>query len=399
MNKVIIIGGDHYNSLGLARVFGINGIKPYGILTTHSKRKKDNFCYASKYWEKTWFALDEVECLQILMSEFSGEEEKPVLVPSSDGAAIAIDKNGVELQNYFLIPGFHLQYGKLVHLMDKYNQYKWAIENDLKIAQSLIVQFDGTEKEQVKYQKYPCIVKPVVSSEGKKSDIKKCVNENELLDYLTVLASKGYKRFLVQEFLQKDYEAELFGAILKNTENIPYLFSKHVREWPPVGGSVSYHEFIDDDILHKKVFNLLSKIKKSGYIGNIDIEIFIIGDDIYLNEINFRNSGDVYACFNPAIYYPFYSYLDMIGVELSDKNFNYVKKTYAMNETTDFRHAIYGSLSLSEWITCCKQCQDFAIYFPGDMKPVRKRYLHYLKEFFINSYNQKKKAKVVEDIK
>ena len=33
MNRVLIIGGDHYNALGLVRCFGVNGIKPDGILT------------------------------------------------------------------------------------------------------------------------------------------------------------------------------------------------------------------------------------------------------------------------------------------------------------------------------------------------------------------------------
>ena len=385
MNKVIIIGGDHYNALGLARVFGVNGIKSYGILIS---LQKDSFCYASKYWEQTWFAHDETEALQILMKEFSGETEKPVLVPSSDGAAIAIDERGPELGKYFLLPGFRSEYGKLARLMNKYTQYEWAVESGLKIAQSLIVNFDGTEKKQIQYQKYPCIVKPVISAEGEKSDIKKCNSEADLLKYFSSLSQKGYHRILVQEFLKKDYEAELFGAILQSTDEIPYLLSKHVREWPPVGGSVSYHEFIDDAILHSKAKALLSKIRNSGYVGNIDIELFIIGDDIYLNEVNFRNSGDVYACFAPAVFYPYYSYLDMVGAKIDGFNFTHVKKTYAMNETTDFRHAVYGSLSYSNWIKCYRDSSDYALRFPDDMKPAYKRYYHYLKEFFIHSNQQ-----------
>ena len=393
MNKVIIIGGDHYNALGLARVFGVNGVKPYGLLISYSKHKRDNFCYASKYWKQTWFAFDEAEALQILMREFSGEQEKPVLVPSSDGAAIAIDERGAELCKYFLLPGFRSEYGKVARLMNKYTQYEWAVQSGLKIAQSLIVNFDGTEKKQIQYQKYPCIVKPVISAEGEKADIKKCHSEADLLKYFSSLSQKGYHRILVQEFLKKDYEAELFGAILQSTDKIPYLLSKHVREWPPIGGSVSYHEFIDDVILHSKAKALLSKIRNSGYVGNIDIELFIIGDDIYLNEVNFRNSGDVYACFAPAVFYPYYSYLDMVGAKINGFNFTHVKKTYAMNETTDFRHAIYGSLSVMAWFENFKKCSDYAIKFPGDMKPAYNRYLHYVKEFFIHSYMQKKKVK------
>ena len=49
MNKVILIGGDHHNGLGLARSFGINGIKPYGIIVTG--RNKHSFISKSKYWE------------------------------------------------------------------------------------------------------------------------------------------------------------------------------------------------------------------------------------------------------------------------------------------------------------------------------------------------------------
>lgn len=87
MNKVII-GCDHYNTLGFARVFGNNGIKPYIILVTSSKNANDNFCYASKFWQQTWFAFDEEEALQILNEEFKNLDKRPVLLPSSDGAAI-----------------------------------------------------------------------------------------------------------------------------------------------------------------------------------------------------------------------------------------------------------------------------------------------------------------------
>lgn len=391
MNKAVIIGGDHYNALGLARVFGVNGIKPYGILVTQSKKTKDNFCYASKYWQKTYFVSDEEEAICILNQKFSNYDEKPVLIPSSDGAAIAIDRYADSLQNHFVLPGFYNEYGKLALLMDKYNQNQWASQNGLKVAQSTIVHFDGSEKKQIAKVKYSCIVKPVLSAEGEKSDIRKCDNEKELLEYLRQLSNKGYKRILVQEFLTKDYEAELFGAILQNTDEIPYLLSRHIREWPPIGGSVSFHEFIEDEALHKKALEILKNIKKSGYRGNIDIEIFVIGNEIYLNEVNFRNSGDVYACFAPQVHYPYYSYLDMIGNSCKGYVMEHKKKTYAMNETTDFRHAVYGTLSFFDWLSCYKQCQDFAIKFPGDMKPVRKRYLHYLKEFFKNSRKQKDK--------
>lgn len=39
-NKVILIGSNHHNGLGLVRSFGIHGIRPYGVLLNGSTRIK-----------------------------------------------------------------------------------------------------------------------------------------------------------------------------------------------------------------------------------------------------------------------------------------------------------------------------------------------------------------------
>ena len=51
-----------------------------GIFFSALKKEKDNFCYLSKYWEKTWFALSEKEAIDILRREFMNEYVKPVIV-------------------------------------------------------------------------------------------------------------------------------------------------------------------------------------------------------------------------------------------------------------------------------------------------------------------------------
>lgn len=381
MNKVIILGGDHYNALGIVRSFGVNGIRPFGILTTNSKRKKDNFCYLSKYWERTWFALSEKEALEILIKEFGNETEKPVLVPSSDGMAYALDVNYNDLSHNFILPSINRIQGKVASLMDKYNQIEWANQLGIRTAKTWCIALADDLACFYKEVVFPCILKPVISSEGHKTDISKCDTINTLSDKIAELKDKGYKRILVQEFLSKDFEAELFGCILENTERIPYLFSKHVREWPPVGGSVSCHQFIKDERLTQQAEHFLRQIRDYGYRGNIDIELFVINGQLVLNEVNFRNSGDVYACFGQNVHYPVYSYLDMIGVDTSHMNTDYCTLFFAMNETTDFRHVIYGNLSLKEWLDYRKRSCDFAYWFKGDMKPVWRRYKYFFKKF------------------
>lgn len=387
MNKVIIFGGDHYNALGLVRVFGWNNIRPYGILTADDK--KNLFASKSKYWEKCWIVKNEEEGLKKIVELFSNECEKAVLVPSSDGAESVIDQNLDVLKENFYVPGIKEKQGAVSELMNKTKQIQWARSIGLQTAESwelVLTEEDCVEK--IKY--YPCILKPVLSSEGEKSDIVKCETREDAKREIRNLKKKGYKRLLAQEFLNKDYEMELFGCITQNSKACPYLLTKHVREWPPVDGSVSCHEFIVDSEYKKSAENILEKIRDYGYSGNIDIELFMIRGKLYLNEVNFRNSGDVYACFHNKVYYPLIWYLDIIGKSHAYLNTDYENTYYAMNETTDFRHVVFGNLGFKEWWKYYKKTADFAIRFSGDSRPTLLRYLYFIKCIFLKGKQQRK---------
>lgn len=389
MNKVIVLGGAGYhNSLGLARVFGINGIEPYGILTKASKHKLGNHCALSKYWKKVWLVEEEEKAISILLDNFTKEDEKPVLVPGSDGFAYLIDNNYDKLSEFFILPGINHKQGEVVKLMDKFQQVKWAKEAGINVADAQIIQLDEVTAKPITIS-FPLILKPVVSAEGDKRDIRKCEDQKSLKEELEELKKKGYKRILAQEFITKDYEIELFGAILKHADKTPFLLSKHYREWPIVGGTVCYHEFITDSSLRRYAEDILDKIKNVGYVGNIDIELFMVNGQLMLNEVNFRNSGDIYACFTNEVYYPYYSYLDMINSAPFSYNCNYSDKTTAMDEILDLRHMVYGSLSLKEWFKDWKRCADFSLYFKGDIKPALARYFCVIFKVFTRAKSEK----------
>ncbi len=378
MNKVIIFGLDHHNSLGLARVFGINGIKPYGVLKSCYESHKKDFCYRSKYWEKTWFVSDEKDGLRWIIKRFSGEKEKAVLIPSSDTAEEAVDASLDRLKEYFICPGIKGIKGSVLYLLNKKNQAEWSSSLGIKTAHTL--QLDLTKDNDMDDIPFPCILKPVMSSDGKKKDIRKCESKPELVKCMEELKEKGYRRILLQEFLDKDFEMELFGCIPMHSKKIPYLLTKHIREWPKIGGTGSCHKFVMDKRLRGQAERILRLIREYGYVGNFDIELFVIDGEVYMNEVNFRNSGDVYACFANKVYYPFYWYLDAIGEEIDKRNMEYTDAKYAMNETTDFRNVICKSLRFREWFYYVKNCGDFALRFKGDNKPAVLRYRYYFLE-------------------
>ncbi|MBO5630605.1 MAG: hypothetical protein J5965_16190, partial [Aeriscardovia sp.] len=108
--------------------------------------------------------------------------------------------------------------------------------------------------------------------------------------------------------------------------------------------------------------------------------LFVINGQLVLNEVNFRNSGDIYACFGQNVHYPVFSYLDMIGEDTTQMNTEYTTDYYAMNEATDFRHVLYRRLKFREWVRYWKQSRDYAYWFSNDMRPVWKKYKYFLKK-------------------
>lgn len=364
-NKVIVIGINHFNTLGMIRALGINGVKPHVIIV--NPNGVNNYCAKSKYVSGYDVVTSDDEAYSALINRFKEETVKPVLVPTSDGAIYMIDTHHDTLAEKYIIPHINNKQGEIAKLMNKANQALWAQDLGIPTAKTFLVNFDEMGLYKSEDYPMPCIVKPVLSHEGSKGDIKRCDSKEELLDYFEELKAKGYFRILLQEFLFKDYEMELFGCMMEHRKEIPYILTKHVREWKRVGGSVCCHEFVLDQELHCQAKDILWKIQEYGYVGNFDIEIINIGGKIYLNEINFRNSGDIYACFYNKLYYAYYSYLDMIGEAAFPMKLDYGNRYYAMCEDRDINYVRFGYMSFPEWFKYFLKTKDFAYFSWNDL--------------------------------
>ena len=99
-NDVIIIGGNHHNMLGVIRMLGEEGIHPSLIVTNQNR-----YAYVTKSkYVKDYdvIAENETEMREILLKKYASSEEKPILFPTSDFAALFIDKNLNLLKNTLL---------------------------------------------------------------------------------------------------------------------------------------------------------------------------------------------------------------------------------------------------------------------------------------------------------
>ena len=362
MNKVIIVGGDHHNGLNLARIFGLNNVLVDAVVVTPYK---NSWMATSKYIINSVCVKNETEAFDYIIEHYKSEPERPFIIPYSDGAAFELDKRLDDFKTWSYIPSINEMQGEIGKLMDKQKQFEFAKKYNIPIAESFEVNTDEVSLIQ-NYDEY--IIKPVVSAFGNKHDICICKN-NELQNSLRDFSKKGYRSVLVQQYLHIDYEMVVVGAIYKNRNPIA-LAHKVIRRWPRKTGTNSFSVQCTEPSIIKQCEKILSIIQGIGYCGLIDVEVFVVNKKVYLNEINWRNSGGDFRALNDRFFYAFWWYLDMLGQEKNiPKYWQSSIKSYSIVGYTDIRNVFVGEISIFKWIKIFFSTKNHSLFFYNDNKP------------------------------
>ena len=373
---VYIIGGDHHNTLAVIRSFGKNKI-PFKLLVHSNNYLEEPIISKSKYVKEYEVVDDNSDKIYKWLDDNS-RLEKVVLFPCSDLAAYTIDNNYEILSKKYIIPGFKDKPGRVVELMDKKRQNVFAIKNKINCAKSWLI--DLNNKIAIKNIIFPCIIKPNVSAYGNKSDIEICSDRRSFLKCIENYKKNGYKNVIVQEFINKEYEVCAFGCILKNyPQNIGCVIKK-VRENPPRGGgSLTFAKFINNDEINNFLNNIISLLYKEGYNGLYDIELLVCKNKIYLNEINFRHSGNGYSSIDYGIDAPYIWYMNVCNNKI-DMSFNKKIKSntrfYFMDESNEIKLLKNKHISFFQFLGDVFKTKSFARFKLCDLKV----FLAYLKK-------------------
>lgn len=365
-NKAIVIGADHYNTLGVIRSLGEKGIPVYLILITQN----EGFVDKSKYVAQSWSVhSSEKEILEILIRNFNNEEFKPVIIPTSDFAVKTIDENLDILKYKYIIPNIKNTQGKITKLMNKKTMNKIAIESGLTVPKSWEI-FLNTQYRLPDNLTFPCIVKPISSLDGKKEDIVVCKNQLTLENYLFKLRN-SYNRMLIQEYVDGEdaIMIEIIGCVTLNGNIIIPAIIEKVREYPLRTGSTSYAKVVKNS-LYVDIKKIYSFIKKIGYIGIFDIEMKYSNGKLYFIEINFRNGAPGYALTNVGVNLPYLWYLGAGGLSIDNAKKEIDKDFYLMMELRDIRHVLNGDVKIITWIKDLIRTKSFLFTNLKDMGPV-----------------------------
>ena len=366
-NKVAIIGNDHINTLGVIRSFGENNIKPYIFLISN---KKNNAVIKSKYVEKYWIFQNEEEALSKIINYFNDEKNKVALIPTSDASSLCLDNNYFKLKDKFYIPNINDKENYIYKFMDKNQQQKLFLKNDIKGIKSQVINFDTFNGDfQVQF---PIILKPIISAKGNKEDIKICNNEEEFNYAREYLISLGYNEILVQKFIKCDYECDIQGFSINGKTAIPGVIEK-IRIYPPQKGSTTYGRVVSIEKYSQIISGIKKIMKELKYTGIFDIDVFIANKIAYINEINFRNSAISYAYGNSYIAY--YWYLSCISNKLIKPQD--IKKEYTfIDEQADIHNVIDKIISIKDYQKSKKNAKILLVKNQKDRKPARVMFIN-----------------------
>jgi predicted ATP-grasp superfamily ATP-dependent carboligase len=215
-NKIIIVGGDHHNTLAVIRDLGRHKCDITVLVHGEFKSEKKIMVSHSKYAKKRtyWVHNNECEIYEWLMNHKNNREQKAILFPCSDLAAYTMDAHYEALSEFYVLPGFANHPGRVAYLMNKKNQKEFADENEIPMAKTWeLIEVDGTFQipdDMI----YPCIIKPEVSAFGNKKDIRICKNKTELTSALEEFLNEHYASVIVQQFLIKKYEVCAYGCLI-----------------------------------------------------------------------------------------------------------------------------------------------------------------------------------------
>lgn len=394
---VVVLSRNYSTGISVIRSLGAAGYN-VDLVASAYKEGKSEMAASSKYVRNSVEVVSKKvkdggdrELLAELLKYAGEHEEKLVLFPTDDYTTSIMDLNRSLLEKYFIMPSISGGgNGSITERMDKTVQGIMAKEAGLLTPKEWIVPLeDGVviPDDMV----YPCFCKPLESVTGYKKEMAMCSNEDELRRHLARLRKRFSGRsILVQEFLEIDNEIDFSGVCLDQEIIIPAIIKKtnvaQHEKGVTLAGKVVPFEEIDDETREA----IIRMLKAFRYTGMFDMELNIVGDKIYFNEVNLRSGGPNYAYFSSGVNLPALFVKEALGerhTEEEEKVAEYGKSF--IYEKVAWDDYIYGFLTKRELNECIRKADITLLCNDDDPEPGNI----YMKE--IRQTAKKKKTKLL----
>ena len=362
INKQVIILVDSFNNtLGLIRSLGEAQIDIILILVGENDRL---FVTKSKYLNKKQiFQISHLENSLDILNKIYNPSIKQYLICTNDKAALFIDGLETELSKRFITPMRGKQLGSL---FDKDTQCKLAIECGLTVPQSTVYHLGESFPE---CMTYPLLLKPLNSNVGEKSDIHICKDKNEVMNCLSTQSQ--CTSFIVQEFIDKEYELNLLGIRTSTGTYIAGGIEK-IRHYPLIYSPCSFGVFHPIQELHITTAPIEKFMNEVGYYGPFSVELLHKGDKNYFMEVNFRHDGLGYAATA--------AHCNLLHMYINETStLDKAQKIYMMDLSIDYCHVKDNNIRFYNWFLDFMHTSCQLNFNRKDPLPTIEYYLHKFK--------------------
>ena len=357
MKKIIVLGNDHTNSLGIAQCMGKAGFEVvpfvWGV--------KSGMLRHSRYVQQICSAKDAQGCVELMLHTFSDENEKIPVIACCDLAALTLEANKERLKRHFLFE-YSLEF-TLEFLAVKEHQVRLAQEAGFSVPKTWVLR---NISELPKDIVYPCLIKPLVSSQGAKSDIRVCRSSAELKSNYDGL--EYTERVLLQQYIERDYEISILGCGTKKGEVVIPCVENKLTLYPKNVGleCLANMQPLTDEAIIRPIQSL---VKRIGYVGVFSVEMMHskIDGKFYFTEINLRNDGANSFVLKYGVNLPLLHVSDLQDGDLP--SFTYFNPGYYIWEMHHLSSLFHRDISLWQWMKEVRMSKGFLTYFKEDKKP------------------------------
>lgn len=325
-------------------------------------KKKRSCASLSKYFKQHKVARTIDEGIKFLLSSFCKENNKPILITTSDLLAEAIDRNKKELSRYFYLSCVSEDMD-LEALLDKNLMTNMAKECGINVPYSVKI----TKNDFPTDISYPCIVKPNKNRLGHAKEFKSliCNTKEDLIHAMTQV--KDDSEFILQQYIKKEYEILLYGCRLRNGDVFfPGCFLKD--RW--LFGGDATHGTIQRDIPSflgvKPISDYLEKI---GFYGLFSAEFGVENNKAYFYEFNLRNDGTSHYFYPAGVNLPYLYIIDSLGLKYNLKEFEVKRTTIFIDEIGDKTNIDGENLTKEKWKEDYEKSTSFKLLDKDDMIP------------------------------
>lgn len=370
MNKVILLGNDHTNTLGLTQVLGREGY--YVIACVWGEKR--GLVKASKYCEELYGDANPEACIGIINSlSFINSDKKTPIIACCDDAALALERNRETLKDGFVFEYTSGIY-RIEQLLEKKLQVRLAEEAGFNVPRSW--QLDAFKKINCDVN-YPILIKPLISAKGAKADIRICKNKDELEQNLTSLHHT--KEVIVQQYINHDYEISILGCGLSNGDVIIPCVENKLSLYPSKVGLECLANM--QPLTDEAIINPITKlVKQIGYVGLFSVEMMHNREDnkFYFTEINLRNDGANSFVYKYGVNLPLFHIKDLSGQPFPQQSDNTTNSGFYLWDMHHFMSLLHGDISIAKWLLELKMSKGFLTYFSEDKKPFFIQYINWL---------------------